>query len=60
MRDPDALAAFLTASGLVFTRTGLEAGPLLRRLHAGLSATGLAVVLVETRHVKAALSTMTS
>ena len=38
--------------------TSSEAGPLSQWLHAGLSAAGLATVLLETRHVKAALSAM--
>jgi transposase len=40
------------------TRIGLEAGPLSQWLHAGLAAAGFEVVLLETRHVKAALSPM--
>jgi transposase len=40
------------------TRIGLEAGPLSQWLHAGLARAGLEVVLLETRHVKAALSAM--
>src|SRR3954454_10593753 len=39
-------------------RVGLEAGPLSQRLHAGLTAAGYEAVLLETRHVKAALSAM--
>lgn len=57
--EPDALAAFLRGLGLALTRVGLEAGPLSQWLHAGLSAAGLPTVLLETRHVKAALSAMT-
>jgi transposase len=37
---------------------GLEAGPLSQWLHAGLRRAGFEVVLLETRHVKAALSAM--
>jgi transposase len=40
------------------TRIGLEAGPLSQWLYAGLVAAGFEVVLLETRHVKAALSAM--
>ncbi len=40
------------------TRIGLEAGPLSQWLHAGLSEAGFEAVLLETRHVKAALSAM--
>jgi transposase len=57
--EPEALVAFLDSLGLVFERIGLEAGPLSQWLHAGLGRAGLPVVLIETRHVKAALSAMT-
>ena len=40
-------------------RIGLEAGPFWQWLHAGLRRAGLEAVLLETRHVKAALSAMT-
>ena len=38
---------------------GLEAAPLSQWLQTGLKCAGLEVVLLETRHVKAALSAMT-
>ena len=57
--EPEALAVFFRGLGLVLTRIGLEAGPLSQWLHAGLAAAGFTVVLLETRHVKAALSAMT-
>ena len=57
--EPEALVAFFGDSGLTFTRVGLEAGPLSQWLHAGLTAAALPVVLIETRHVKAALGAMT-
>jgi transposase len=41
-----------------FHTIGLEAGPLSQWLHAGLTAAGLAAILIETRHVKAALGAM--
>src|SRR5688572_23388368 len=44
--------------GLPLVRIGLEAGPLSQWLHAGLTAAGFEAVLLETRHVKAALSAM--
>ena len=44
---------------LPIARVGLEAGPLSQWLHAGLTAAGFETVLLETRHVKAALSAMT-
>ena len=39
-------------------RIGLEAGPLSQWLFAGLKAAGLAVELLETRHVRAAFKAM--
>ena len=56
--EPEALAAFLTGLNLPLTRVGLEAGPLSQWLYAGLHRAGFDVVLLETRHVKAALSAM--
>src|SRR5438270_8242602 len=56
--EPEALVAFLGRLGLPLTRVGLEAGPLSQWLHAGLAAAGFEAVLLETRHVKAALSAM--
>ncbi len=57
--DPESLSAFFRELGLSLTRIGMEAGPLSQWLHAGLVSEGFAVVLLETRHVKAALSAMT-
>ena len=54
--EPDALVGFLRALRLPLTRIGLEAGPLSHWLHAGLVRAGFEAVLLETRHVKAALS----
>jgi transposase len=56
--EPGALGAFLRGRGLDLARVGLEAGPLSQWLHAGLVAADLLVVLLETRHVRAALSAM--
>src|ERR687890_1037396 len=56
--EPEALAGFFAGLGLAVTRIGLEAGPLSQWLHAGLTAAGFEAVLLETRHVKAALSAM--
>jgi transposase len=56
--EPEALAGFFAGLGLALTRIGLEAGPLSQWLHAGLSEAGFEAVLLETRHVKAALSAM--
>jgi transposase len=57
--EPDALVGFLRALKLPLTRIGLEAGPLSQWIHAGLVEAGFEAVLLETRHVKAALSAMT-
>ena len=57
--DPDALAKHCADIGLPITRIGLEAGPMSQWLREGLIQAGFDVVLLETRHVKAALSAMT-
>lgn len=57
--DPDALIVFLRGLDFLVERVGLEAGPLSQWLHAGLVEAGFETVLLETRHVKAALSAMT-
>jgi hypothetical protein len=57
--EPDALVEFFERLGVAVKRIGLEAGPLSQWLHAGLKGAGLETVLLETRHVKAALSAMT-
>lgn len=56
--EPEALVAFLAKLPARPARVGLEAGPLSQWLHAGLTAAGYDAVLLETRHVKAALSAM--
>jgi hypothetical protein len=56
--EPAALVGFFAGLGLAVTRIGLEAGPLSQWRHAGLSEAGFEAVLLETRHVKAALSAM--
>src|SRR5262245_42935146 len=57
--EPDALASFFKGLGFPVKLIGLEAGPLSQWLHAGLMRAGFEAVLLETRHVKAALSAMT-
>lgn len=57
--EPEALIGFLCDQQLMVGRVGLEAGPLSQWLHAALVASGFEAVLLETRHVKAALSAMT-
>lgn len=57
--EPEALVRFFQGLERRPERIGLEAGPLSQWLHAGLTAAGFDGVLLETRHVKAALSAMT-
>jgi len=57
--EPEALVSFFKGLGFPMKRIGLEAGPLSQWLHAGLTQAGFETVLLETRHVKAALSAMT-
>jgi transposase len=56
--EPDALISWLADLDLPLARIGLEAGPLSQWLHAALVQAGYQTVLLETRHVKAALSAM--
>src|SRR3712207_5168397 len=56
--EPEALITVLTRLGLPLTRIGVEAGPLSQWLHAALVKAGFQAVLLETRHVKAALSAL--
>jgi transposase len=56
--EPEALVQFFQGLALPLARLGLEAGPLSQWLYAGLVAAGFEAVLLETRHVKAALSAM--
>uniref|UniRef100_UPI0005BC59BC IS110 family transposase n=1 Tax=Bradyrhizobium sp. Ai1a-2 TaxID=196490 RepID=UPI0005BC59BC len=57
--EPEVLIGYFDELELPVSRIGLEAGPLSQWLHAGLVAGGRDAVLLETRHVKAALSAMT-
>ena len=57
--EPEALVHYFDELELSVIRIGLEAGPLSQWLHAGLVDAGRDAVLLETRHVKAALSAMT-
>ena len=54
--EPEVLVEFFKGLSFPVTRIGLEAGPLSQWLHAGLTRAGFETVLLETRHVKAALS----
>ena len=56
--EPDALIAWLRGLKSELTRIGLEAGPLSQWLYAAMRQAGLAVELLETRHVCTALKTM--
>ena len=56
--EPEVLISWLADLGLPLARIGLEAGPLSQWLHAALVQAGYPAVLLETRHVKAALSAM--
>ena len=57
--EPEDLVRYFRSLELAITRVALEAGPLSQWIHAGLTAAGFETVLLETRHVKAALSAMT-
>ena len=59
MSEPAALVQFFRQLKIRDHRIGLEAGPLSQWLYAGLTGAGFATELLETRHVKAALSAMT-
>jgi transposase len=56
--EPEALIAWFGSQGLSFERIGLEAGPLSQWLFAAMKAKGLAVELLETRHVRKAFEAM--
>jgi transposase len=56
--EPEALTTWLKNLGLEIVRIGLEAGPLSQWLYAAMSQAGLAVELLETRHVRTAFKIM--
>ena len=56
--EPEALIAWFASLGLNLERIGLEAGPLSQWLYAAMRAVGLAVELLETRHVRKAFEAM--
>jgi transposase len=56
--EPEALIAYFGSLRLSVVRIGLEAGPLSQWLYAAMKEAGLAVELLETRHVRRALETM--
>src|SRR3712207_9261858 len=56
--EPEALVAWFRGLGLEVARVGLEAGPLSQWLFAAMRDAGLAVELLETRHVRDAFEAM--
>ncbi len=56
--EPEALVAWFRGLGLEVARIGLEAGPLSQWLFAAMRDAGLAVELLETRHVRDAFKAM--
>jgi len=58
LSEPAALIAWFGSLGFGLERIGLEAGPQSQWLYAGLKQAGLAIELLETRHVRKALETM--
>src|SRR5436309_12965220 len=56
--EPEALIAWFRSLGFGLARIGLEAGPLSQWLYAAMRDAGLAVELLETRHVRAAFEAM--
>ena len=56
--EPEALIAWFRSLGFDLERIGLEAGPLSQWLFAAMKAAGLAVELLETRHVRDAFKAM--
>ena len=56
--EPAALIAFFAEQSVSVARIGLEAGPLSQWLYAAMRQAGLAVELLETRHVRNAFKIM--
>lgn len=56
--EPEALIAWFASLDLPLARIGLEAGPLSQWLFAAIRQAGLAVELLETRHVRHAFKAM--
>jgi transposase len=56
--EPEALISWFRSAGFALERIGLEAGPLSQWLCAAMRETGLAVELLETRHVRDAFKAM--
>lgn len=58
LSEPEALIAWFASLDVTMERIGMEAGPLSQWLYAAMAKAGLAVELLETRHVRAAFKTM--
>ena len=58
LSEPENLIGWFRNLGLEMTRIGLEAGPLSQWLYAAMKEEGLAVELLETRHVHDAFKAM--
>src|SRR5882672_6900315 len=58
LSEPAALIAWFGSLGFGLARIGLEAGPLSQWLYAAMKEAGLAVELLETRHVRNAFKAM--
>lgn len=56
--EPEALIGWFCSLGFALGRIGLEAGPLSQWLYAAMKRAGLAVELLETRHVRDAFKAM--
>ncbi len=56
--EPAALIGYFQSLGFALSRIGLEAGPLSQWLYAAMKEAGLAVELLETRHVHDAFKAM--
>ena len=56
LTEPDTIITLLTSLGATYDRIGIEAGPLSQWLVNALTAAELAVICVETRHMKALLT----
>jgi len=56
--EPEALIGWFASLGLELARIGVEAGPLSQWLYAAMKDAGLAVELLETRHVSDAFKAM--
>ena len=56
--EPEALIAWFRGLGFGLERIGLEAGPMSQWLYAAMRTAGLAVELLETRHVRDAFKAM--